>query len=137
MASYLEFEKPVADLDGQIKELHTMAAEDNTVDLADEIVRLEKKSQDLLKGLYSKLTPWQKTQVARHPDRPHFVDYQKALIEDFTPLAGDRYFGEDYAVFAGLGRFEGRSVAILGHEKGIRHGPPRGLPQGGTNNGTG
>lgn len=96
-----------------------MGNEDDTVDLSEEIARLEKKSADLLKGLYSKLTPWQKTQVARHPDRPHFLDYQKALIEDFTPLAGDRYFGEDHAVFAGLGRFEGRSVAVLGHEKGM------------------
>ena len=119
MASYLEFEKPVADLDGQIKELRGMAEEDETVDLADEISRLEKKSEELLKGLYSKLNPWQKTQVARHPDRPHFVDYQKAMIDDFTPLAGDRYFGEDHAVFAGLGRFEGRAIAILGHEKGM------------------
>lgn len=119
MASYLEFEKPVADLDGQIKELRGVAKEDTTVDLTDDITRLEKKSEDLLKGLYSKLSPWQKTQVARHPDRPHFVDYQNAMIEDFTPLAGDRYFGEDHAVFAGLGRFEGRSVAVLGHEKGM------------------
>ncbi len=119
MASYLEFEKPVADLDGQIKELRSVAKEDDTVDLAEDISRLEKKSEDLLKGLYSKLTPWQKTQVARHPDRPHFIDYQKAMIDDFTPLAGDRYFGEDHAVFAGLGRFEGRAVAIIGHEKGM------------------
>ncbi|MEM9279463.1 MAG: acetyl-CoA carboxylase carboxyltransferase subunit alpha [Pseudomonadota bacterium] len=119
MASYLEFEKPVADLDGQIKELRTMGKEDATVDISDEITRLQKKSDDLLKGLYAKLSPWEKTQVARHPDRPHFVDYQKAMIDDFTPLAGDRYFGEDYAVFAGLGRFEGRSVAIIGQEKGM------------------
>lgn len=119
MPSYLEFEKPVADLDGQIKELKSVLKTDDSVDLSDDISRLEKKSEDLLKGLYSKLTPWQKTLVARHPDRPHFVDYQKAMIEDFTPLAGDRYFGEDHAVFAGLGRFEGRSVAVLGHEKGM------------------
>ena len=119
MPSYLEFEKPVADLDGQIKELRAVGHSDDSVDLSEEISRLEKKSDDLLKSLYAKLTPWQKTQVARHPDRPHFIDYQKALIEDFTPLAGDRYFGEDHAVFAGLGRFEGRSVAVLGHEKGM------------------
>ncbi|MEM9332698.1 MAG: acetyl-CoA carboxylase carboxyltransferase subunit alpha [Pseudomonadota bacterium] len=119
MASYLEFEKPVADLDGQIKELRTMGKEDETVDISDEIARLEKKSNDILKNLYAKLSPWEKTQVARHPDRPHFVDYQKAMIEDFTPLAGDRYYGEDYAVFAGLGRFEGRSVAVIGQEKGM------------------
>ncbi len=119
MPSYLEFEKPVADLDGQIKELKTMGREDENVDLSEDISRLEKKSSELLKSLYSKLSPWEKTQVARHPDRPHFVDYQKAMIEDFTPLAGDRYFGEDYAVFAGLGRFEGRSVAVIGQEKGM------------------
>ncbi|MEO0328453.1 MAG: acetyl-CoA carboxylase carboxyltransferase subunit alpha [Pseudomonadota bacterium] len=118
MPSYLEFEKPVADLDGQIKELGNMAKEDQSVDLSDDIARLEAKSQELLKSLYAKLSPWQKTQVARHPDRPHFIDYQKAMIEDFTPLAGDRYFGEDYAVFAGFGRFEGSSVAIIGQEKG-------------------
>lgn len=119
MPSYLEFEKPVADLEGQIQELRSVGKSDDTVDLSEEIKRLEVKSSDILKGLYSKLTPWQKTQVARHPDRPHFVDYQKALISDFTPLAGDRYFGEDHAVFAGLGRFEGRSVAVIGQEKGM------------------
>jgi len=119
MPSYLEFEKPVADLDGQIKELKAMGREDENVDLSEDISRLETKSDELLKNLYSKLSPWEKTQVARHPDRPHFVDYQKAMIEDFSPLAGDRYFGEDYAVFAGLGRFEGQSVAIIGQEKGM------------------
>ena len=118
MPSYLEFEKPVADLEGQIHELKSVSNDDETIDLDDEISKLEGKASDLLQGLYSKLTPWQKTQVARHPDRPHFVDYQDALITDFTPLAGDRYFGEDHAVFAGLGRFDGRSVAVLGQEKG-------------------
>ncbi len=118
MVSYLEFEKPVSDLEGQIRELRGLGEEDETVDLSDDIARLETKSATILEGLYTKLTPWQKTQVARHPDRPHFVDYQKALIEDFTPLAGDRYFGEDHAIFAGFGRFEGRSVAIIGQEKG-------------------
>ena len=119
MVSYLEFEKPVADLEGQIRELRSVGEDGNKVDLSDEVGRLEAKSEELLKSLYSKLSPWEKTQVARHPDRPHFVDYQKALIEDFTPLAGDRYFGEDHAVFAGLGRFEGQSVAIIGQEKGM------------------
>ena len=83
--SYLEFEKAVAELEGQIQELKSVSADDSSVDLSDEISRLEKKSSDLLASLYAKLTPWQKTQVARHPDRPHFVDYQKALITDFTP----------------------------------------------------
>ena len=119
MVSYLEFEKPVADLEGQIHELRGLAKQDEGVDLSDDIARLETKSADILKGLYTKLTPWEKTQVARHPDRPHFVDYQKAMIEDFTPLAGDRYFGEDHAIFAGFGRFEGRSVAVIGQEKGM------------------
>lgn len=119
MVSYLEFEKPVADLEGQIRELRSLAEKDESVDLSEDISRLEKKSATILEGLYEKLTPWDKTQVARHPDRPHFVDYQKAMIEDFTPLAGDRYFGEDHAIFAGLGRFEGRSVAIIGQEKGV------------------
>lgn len=118
MHSYLEFEKPVADLEGRIRELRSMAQQDETVDLASEITRLEAKSQDILADLYRKLQPWDKTLVARHPDRPHFVDYQKALIDDFTPLAGDRYFGEDHAVFAGFGRFEGQSIAVLGQEKG-------------------
>lgn len=118
MPNYLEFEKPVADLEGKIHELRSVGSGNQGVDLSDDIKRLEQKSSDILKGLYAKLTPWQKTQVARHPDRPHFIDYQAALIEDFTPLAGDRYFGEDHAVFAGLGRFEGRSVALIGQEKG-------------------
>jgi len=119
MVSYLEFEKPVADLEGQIRELRSLGQQDEKVDLAEDIERLEAKSTEILQGLYSKLTPWEKTQVARHPDRPHFVDYQKAMIEDFTPLAGDRYFGEDHAIFAGLGRFEGRSIAVIGQEKGM------------------
>jgi len=119
MVSYLEFEKPVADLEGQIRELRSLGVQDEKVDLAEDIERLQAKSTEILKGLYTKLTPWEKTLVARHPDRPHFVDYQKAMVEDFTPLAGDRYFGEDHAIFAGLGRFEGRSVAVIGQEKGM------------------
>ncbi len=119
MPSYLEFEKAVADLEGQIKELRSVSEGGDEVDISEEIRRLEGKGDEILKNLYSKLTPWQKTQVARHPDRPHFIDYQKALITDFTPLAGDRYFGEDHAVFAGLGRFEGQAVAVIGQEKGM------------------
>ncbi len=119
MPSYLEFEKPVADLEGQIHELKSVGSEDDAVDLTDEISRLEIKVRDILDGLYKNLSPWEKTQVARHPDRPHFVNYQKALFTDFTPLAGDRYFGEDHAVFAGFARFEGSSVALIGQEKGM------------------
>ncbi len=118
MPSYLEFEKPVADLEGKIHELRSVSADDESVDISDEINRLQSKAQNILKELYGKLSPWEKTQVARHPDRPHFLDYQAVLFEEFTPLAGDRYFGEDHAVFAGLGRFEGQPVAIIGQEKG-------------------
>jgi acetyl-CoA carboxylase carboxyl transferase subunit alpha len=118
MRSYLEFEKPVSDIEGKIHELRDMAQSDENVDLAGEIARLEAKASETLTELYSKLTPWHKTQVARHPDRPHFHDYVDAFITDFTPLAGDRYFAEDEAVLAGFGRFDGQSVAVMGHEKG-------------------
>lgn len=117
MHSYLEFEKPVADLEGKVQELKSLEGED-AVSISEDISRLEEKAAAALKDIYSKLTPWQKTQVARHPDRPHFNDYVSALIEDFTPLAGDRKFSEDCAIQAGFGRFRGQSVAILGHEKG-------------------
>ncbi|MER2607036.1 MAG: acetyl-CoA carboxylase carboxyltransferase subunit alpha [Siculibacillus sp.] len=118
MHSYLEFEKPVADLEGQIQELRTLAGKGEAVDVQDEIAKLETKAAQALVELYQKLTPWQKTQVARHPDRPHFVDYVGALIEDFTPMAGDRAFGEDAAIVGGFGRFRGQPVCVLGHEKG-------------------
>lgn len=118
MRSYLEFEKPVADLEGQIQELRVLAERGEAVDVKEEIERLEAKAAEALKELYQKLTPWQKTQVARHPDRPHFVDYVARLIEDFTPLAGDRKFAEDAAILGGFGMFRGRQVAVLGHEKG-------------------
>lgn len=118
MQSYLEFEKPVADLQGKIRELKSMSDGDDSVDLSGEIEKLEIRSKDLLADLYTKLTPWHKTQIARHPNRPHFVDYVKGLITEFTPLAGDRYYGEDEAIQAGFGRFEGKPVAIIGQEKG-------------------
>jgi acetyl-CoA carboxylase carboxyl transferase subunit alpha len=118
MPSYLEFEKPVADLEGQIQELRALSERGEALDVADEIKRLEQKAQAALVDLYAKLTPWQKTQVARHPDRPHCLDFVNHLMTDFTPLAGDRAFGEDAAIIAGLGRFRGEAVAILGHEKG-------------------
>jgi acetyl-CoA carboxylase carboxyl transferase subunit alpha len=118
MRSYLEFEKPVADLEGQIQELRTLAEKGEAVDVQDEIAKLEAKAAQALNDLYQKLTPWQKTQVARHPDRPHFTDYVAALIEDFTPLAGDRAFGEDAAIVGGFGRFRGQPVCVMGHEKG-------------------
>lgn len=118
MHSYLEFEKPVADIEGKIQELRALAAGGEAVNVEDEINRLKGKSSQTLQDLYSKLTPWQKTLVARHPDRPHAADYVAGLIEDFTPLAGDRNFAEDHAIIAGLGRFRGQSVAILAQEKG-------------------
>ncbi|MBO0662059.1 acetyl-CoA carboxylase carboxyltransferase subunit alpha [Jiella sp. MQZ9-1] len=118
MHNYLEFEKPVADLEGQIIELKKIETGEDAVDVTDEIGRLEKRSKDALADLYKKLTPWQKTQVARHPDRPHCLDYIGQLITDFVPLAGDRYYAEDHAVIAGFGRFWGQSVAVIGQEKG-------------------
>ncbi|WP_150524156.1 acetyl-CoA carboxylase carboxyltransferase subunit alpha [Roseibium sediminis] len=118
MHSYLEFEKPVADIEGKIQELRALAADGEAVNVEDEIDRLKSKSAGTLKDLYAKLTPWQKTLVARHPDRPHAANYVAGLIEDFTPLAGDRNFAEDHAIIAGLGRFRGQSVAILAQEKG-------------------
>ncbi|UIJ72440.1 acetyl-CoA carboxylase carboxyltransferase subunit alpha [Aurantimonas sp. HBX-1] len=118
MHNYLDFEKPVADLEGQILELKKIESSENAVDVTEEIERLEKRSRDALADLYRKLTPWQKTQVARHADRPHCLDYLQRLITDFVPLAGDRFFAEDYAVIAGFGRFDGQPVAVIGQEKG-------------------
>ena len=118
MHNYLDFEKPVADLDTQILELKKIGGGEDGVDVSEEIGRLEKRSRDALLDLYKKLTPWQKAQVARHPDRPHCVDYIARLVTDWTPLAGDRLFAEDHAVIAGFGRFDGQSVAVIGQEKG-------------------
>lgn len=118
MHTYLEFEKPVADLEGQIFELKKLAESGEGVDVSDEVKRLEKRSRDAMVDIYRKLTPWQKTQIARHPDRPHFVDYARTLFTDFIPLAGDRCFGNDEALQAGLARFGGRAVALIGQEKG-------------------
>jgi acetyl-CoA carboxylase carboxyl transferase subunit alpha len=136
MQTYLDFEKPISDLEGKIHELKKLAAEDESIDTSDEIQRLEVRVREAMQDIYSKLTAWQKTQVARHPQRPHFVDYAKRLFTEFTPLAGDRSFGEDAAIQAGLGRFRGQPVAIIGQEKGsdtksrIKHnfGSPR--PEG-------
>ncbi|OQM75044.1 acetyl-CoA carboxylase carboxyltransferase subunit alpha [Manganibacter manganicus] len=118
MYNYLDFEKPVADLEGKIIELKKLAESGEAVDVADEIARLEKRSRDALRDVYRALTPWQKVQVARHPDRPHCLDYIKGLFTDFTPLAGDRAFGEDQALVGGFARFNGEPVAVLGQEKG-------------------
>jgi acetyl-CoA carboxylase carboxyl transferase subunit alpha len=118
MRSYLDFEKPVAEIEAKLEELRALDAPDSAAALGEEIARLEVKAAQTLRDLYAGLTPWQKTQVARHPDRPHCLDYVAALITDFVPLAGDRKFGDDEAIVGGFGRFHGASVCVIGHEKG-------------------
>lgn len=135
MATYLDFEKPIAELQTRIEELRETAA-GGSVDIQSEIARLQSKSDAFLKQAYAKLTPWQKTQVARHPERPHFKHYVAGLIEDFMPLGGDRAFADDQAILGGLGRFRGRRVMVIGHEKGddtasrINHNFGMGKPEG-------
>ena len=132
---FLDFEKPIAELEGKIAELRHLSDSDG-VNIAEEVSRLQTRVDKDLRTAYAKLTPWQKTQVARHPDRPHALDYIKALIDDFMPLAGDRAFGEDAAVVGGLGRFNGRSVMVIGLEKGrdtetrLRHNFGMARPEG-------
>lgn len=136
MITFLNFEKPIAELEARIAELRTTAAS-GAVDIDSEIDKLEKKSDALLKGTYAKLTPWQKTQVARHPQRPHFRDYVELILDDFMPLAGDRRFGEDEAILGGPARLKsGRKVMLIGHEKGhdttsrLKHNFGSGKPEG-------
>ncbi len=136
MRTYLSFETPVADIDARIDEIRALEAKGDSPALSEEIAKLEAKSAKLLAELYASLTPWQKTQVARVQGRPHFKDYIKGLIEDFTPLAGDRKFADDAAIVGGLGRFRGRSICIIGHEKGddtesrLRHNFGMARPEG-------
>ena len=118
MRSYLDFEKPVAELEAKADELRVVQASGGEVQVEEEISRLQEKAAQTLAELYATLTPWQKTQVARHPLRPHCLDYISALITDFVPLAGDRKFGDDDAIVGGFGRFDGESICIIGHEKG-------------------
>ena len=118
MRSYLDFEKPVAELEAKVEELRAMQAGSDAVAVDEEIGRLEAKAAQALQQVYAALTPWQKTQVARHPQRPHCVDYVARLITDFVPLAGDRKFGDDEAIIGGFGRFRGESICVIGHEKG-------------------
>jgi acetyl-CoA carboxylase carboxyl transferase subunit alpha len=118
MRSYLDFEKAVAELDAKVDELRAVQPEGDSVAVAEEIGRIEAKATQTLKDLYAGLTPWQKAQVARHPQRPHAIDYVKALITDWQPFAGDRKFGDDAALLGGFGRFRGDAVCILGNEKG-------------------
>ncbi|KMK68435.1 acetyl-CoA carboxylase carboxyltransferase subunit alpha [Puniceibacterium sp. IMCC21224] len=118
MTHYLDFEKPLAEIEGKAEELRAMARANDEMDIEAEAAALDRKAADLLKDLYKKLTPWRKCQVARHPDRPHCRDYIDALFTEFTPLAGDRKFSDDDAVMGGLARFDDRPVVVLGHEKG-------------------
>jgi acetyl-CoA carboxylase carboxyl transferase subunit alpha len=118
MRSYLDFEKPVAELEAKIEELRALQSGGDAIAIGEEISRIEGKAALALKELYGGLTPWQKTQVARHPQRPHCLDYVAGLIADFVPLAGDRKHGEDAAVVGGFGRFRGESICVIGHEKG-------------------
>jgi acetyl-CoA carboxylase carboxyl transferase subunit alpha len=117
MQTYLEFEKPIAELETRVSELRDTASA-GELDLDAEIGKLEAKSAKLLRDTYSKLTPWQKAQVARHPERPHFKDYVARLAEDFLPLAGDRAFADDPAILGGLATIDGHRVMLIGHEKG-------------------
>jgi acetyl-CoA carboxylase carboxyl transferase subunit alpha len=136
MRSYLDFEKPVAELEAKVEELRVMAETGNAVAVEEEINRLEVKAVLALKELYAELTPWQKTQVARHPQRPHCLDAIAGLIDEFVPLAGDRKFGDDAAIVGGFGRFRGESVCVIGHEKGsdtesrIKHNFGMAKPEG-------
>ena len=136
MKSFLEFEKPVAKLEEQIAELRAAAGEDGDVDISNELQRLELKSADLLASTYAGLSPWQKTQVARHPQRPHFRDYVSLAFEDFMPLGGDRNYGDDEAIMGGFATLDGRRVMLIGHEKGhdtesrLRHNFGMGKPEG-------
>src|SRR5271170_789636 len=122
----LDFEKPVIDLEAKIDELRHIS-DGGRVNIADEIGNLQEKVDKQLRGIYGKLSPAQKVQVARHPDRPHGLDYINALAEDFTPLAGDRLYGDDLAIIGGLGRIAGHACVLIGHERGkdtesrIRH----------------
>jgi acetyl-CoA carboxylase carboxyl transferase subunit alpha len=136
MRTYLDFEKPVAELEAKVEELRSIGATGDSAAIGEEVTRLEAKATEALKELYAALTPWQKTQVARHPQRPHTLDYIARLITDFVPLAGDRKFGEDEAIVGGFGRFQGESICVLGHEKGsdtesrIKHNFGMARPEG-------
>jgi acetyl-CoA carboxylase carboxyl transferase subunit alpha len=135
MLTFLDFEKPIAELDARVAELKD-TARGGDLDIDHEIERLEAKSARMLKDTYARLTPWQKTQVARHPERPHFRDYVAGLADDFVPLAGDRAFADDQAILGGLARIDGRKVLLIGHEKGadthsrLRHNFGMAKPEG-------
>jgi acetyl-CoA carboxylase carboxyl transferase subunit alpha len=136
MRSYLDFEKPVAELETKVEELRQLASQGDAVSIADELNKLEAKAAKALADLYATLTPAQKILVARHQERPHFSDYARQLVTDFTPLAGDRAFGEDHAMVAGFGRFKGQPICVMGQEKGsdtqsrVRHNWGMARPEG-------
>ena len=132
---FLDFEKPIAELEGKIEELRHLG-DDSEVNINEEVQKLQAKAERLLRQTYARLTPWQKTQVARHPERPHFGDYVSRLVDDFQPLAGDRVYGEDSAIQGGLARFRGFSSVWIGQEKGhdtatrVRHNFGMARPEG-------
>ncbi|MEM9053864.1 MAG: acetyl-CoA carboxylase carboxyltransferase subunit alpha [Pseudomonadota bacterium] len=134
--TYLDFEKPLAELETKIAELEAVSSQEDAPQISDELKRLREKAAKQLKDTYASLTPWRKTQVARHPERPHFTDYVGQLFEEYQELAGDRVFGNDEAVLGGLARFNGQSVVVMGHEKGrttesrLRHNFGMAHPEG-------
>ena len=136
MRAFLDFEKPVAELEAKVEELRALGGESGAVAIPEEIARLQGRAAQALRDLYATLTPWQKTMVARHPERPHFVDYCRDMLDEFEPLAGDRKFGEDAAIVGGLARFRGRPICVIGHEKGsttetrVRHNFGMARPEG-------
>jgi acetyl-CoA carboxylase carboxyl transferase subunit alpha len=136
LRTYLDFEKPILELENKVAELKALQTDGKGPQITDEITKLEQKAKAALADTYAKLTPWQKTLVARHPERPHALDFISGLIDDFTPLAGDRYFAEDEAIVGGIGKFRNRSVVVLGHEKGadteqrIKHNFGMARPEG-------
>ena len=136
MRTYLDFEKPIAELESKVAELRALAGDEASAPITEELSRLEARAHEALQETYSELTPWQKAQVARHPERPHFKNYIEGLVRDFTPLAGDRHFAEDEAIIGGVGRLSGRSVMVIGHEKGsdtegrIKHNFGMARPEG-------
>ena len=136
MLTYLDFEKPIAELETRVAELRETANSSADIDIDAEVSKLETKASKLLRDTYAKLTPWQKAQVARHPERPHFKDYVAGIADDFVPLAGDRAFGDDPAIIGGLARIDGRRVMLIGHEKGddtasrLRHNFGMAKPEG-------
>ncbi|HEY6661720.1 MAG TPA: acetyl-CoA carboxylase carboxyltransferase subunit alpha [Sphingomicrobium sp.] len=136
MLTYLDFERPIAELETRVAELRETANSSADIDIDAEVSKLETKASKLLRDTYAKLTPWQKAQVARHPERPHFKDYVAGIADDFVPLAGDRAFGDDPAIIGGLARIDGRRVMLIGHEKGddtasrLRHNFGMAKPEG-------